>query len=551
MTNTNNAPEKEGQSMRQSARRVTLRTKIMRRIVAPFFVVLAVLSVALGVANATFWKPNDVVIAYAQVTGTRYIVTDPGVLNLVDSKVRVSVAALRTRKPICVAVGLTKDVRGWVAGSPVQRITGLKDWNNLSVSEMSGKSTLQQDFNTDIKDSDVKFQQSNLWPSVTCQLGLAKLSINTYDYVQTAGSASYDHAVATGAVLKSGKNSKKSSNRRYSRSMRARSQAARRVLLIDLGDNVPAASVELRWRRHQVPDFATPLYFVGALFAVLALLAATIFAMAPHRRRNKQLAANSSGLLSKQSKDEEVTFSEAFSGTVHGMLTHKKHKKASGSHARHGCHTRRGKNPVENQNIANNSDSKQINQESPSSQVSSEDSIAQTTVISKDDMLAFAARFIQQHDDGEFAYELPSDEENSESVVDESSDLNDENLKNSYSETKDDAKNNQDLQSARVDKNRKNSQTRRNQQNKKNSRNRQDRQEKQEKQDRRDKQDSQVRLGKQENQNKQSKSTKQTDNSKKTRGNRRGYNANSNNSRYRKNNKGYRGNFSSERGNKQ
>ena len=201
---------------------------------------------------------------------------------MVDSKVRVSVAALRTRKPICVAVGLTKDVRGWVAGSPVQRITGLKDWNNLSVSEMSGKSTLQQDFNTDIKDSDVKFQQSNLWPSVTCQLGLAKLSINTYDYVQTAGSASYDHAVATGAVLKSGKNSKKSSNRRYSRSMRARSQAARRVLLIDLGDNVPAASVELRWRRHQVPDFATPLYFVGALFAVLALLAATIFAMAPH-----------------------------------------------------------------------------------------------------------------------------------------------------------------------------------------------------------------------------------------------------------------------------
>lgn len=554
MTNTNNAPEKEGQSMRQSARRVTLRTKIMRRIVAPFFVVLAVLSVALGVANATFWKPNDVVIAYAQVTGTRYIVTDPGVLNLVDSKVRVSVAALRTRKPICVAVGLTKDVRGWVAGSPVQRITGLKDWNNLSVSEMSGKSTLQQDFNTDIKDADVKFQQSNLWSSVTCQIGLAKLPINTYDYVQTAGSASYDHAVATGAVLKSGKNSKKSSNRRYSRSMRARSQAARRVLLIDLGDNVPAASVELRWRRHQVPDFATPLYFVGALFAVLALLAATIFAMAPHRRRNKQLAANSSGLLSKQSKDEEVTFSEAFSGTVHGMLTHKKHKKASGSHARHGCHTRRGKNPVENQNIANNSDSKQINQESPSSQVSSEDSIAQTTVISKDDMLAFAARFIQQHDDGEFAYELPSDEENSESVVDESSDLNDENLKNSYSETKDDAKNNQDLQSARVDKNRKNSQTRRNQQNKKNSRNRQDRQdrqEKQEKQDRRDKQDSQGRLGKQENQNKQSKSTKQTDNSKKTRGNRRGYNANSNNSRYRKNNKGYRGNFSSERGNKQ
>lgn len=163
MTNIEDASDIEGRPMRRPMRRLTLRSKIMRGVVAPFFALLAVLSVVLGVANATFWKPSNVVIAYANVSGTRYIVTDPGVLNLVDNRVRISVAALHTRKPICVAVGLTKDVRGWVAGSPVQRITGLRDWNNLSVSEVSGKTSVQAGDSVDIKDPDVKFQESNLY----------------------------------------------------------------------------------------------------------------------------------------------------------------------------------------------------------------------------------------------------------------------------------------------------------------------------------------------------------------------------------------------------
>lgn len=312
MTNIEDASDIEGRPMRRPMRRLTLRSKIMRGVVAPFFALLAVLSVVLGVANATFWKPSNVVIAYANVSGTRYIVTDPGVLNLVDNRVRISVAALHTRKPICVAVGLTKDVRGWVAGSPVQRITGLRDWNNLSVSEVSGKTSVQAGDSVDIKDPDVKFQESNLWPIVTCQLGLAKLAINTADYVQSSGSASYDHAVASGTMPKSGTRASKSNSHDASSSS-LRSQAARRVLLIDLGDNVPEASVELRWRRNQIPDFATPLYFVGVLFAVLAILSATIFAMAPHRRRNKQLIASRSGVLAvKSAQRDEVTFAERF-----------------------------------------------------------------------------------------------------------------------------------------------------------------------------------------------------------------------------------------------
>lgn len=388
--------------MRRPMRRLTLRSKIMRGVVAPFFALLAVLSVVLGVANSTFWKPSNVVIAYAKVSGTRYIVTDPGVLNLVDNRVRISVAALHTRKPICVAVGLTKDVRGWVAGSPVQRITGLRDWDNLSVSEVSGKTSVQAGDSVDIKDPDVKFQESNLWPIVTCQLGLAKLAINTADYVQSSGSASYDHAVANGTMSKSGTRSSKS-NSSDTASSALRSQAARRVLLIDLGDNVPEASIELRWRRNQIPDFATPLYFVGALFAVLAILSATIFAMAPHRRRNKQLIASRSGALAvKSAQRDEVTFAEAISGTMSGIFGHKRHKKDSGSHARHGGHARRRKDSMQ----SGDSNGMQTRIASASTAVASTDSLAETTVIAQDEMLAFAARFMQQHDDNSYLDDL-------------------------------------------------------------------------------------------------------------------------------------------------
>lgn len=402
MTNIEDASDAEGRPMRRPMRRLTLRSKIMRGVVAPFFALLAVLSVVLGVANATFWKPSNVVIAYANVSGTRYIVTDPGVLNLVDNRVRISVAALHTRKPICVPVGLTKDVRGWVAGSPVQRITGLRDWDNLSVSEVSGKTSVQAGDSVDIKDPDVKFQESNLWPIVTCQLGLAKLAINTADYVQSSGSASYDHAVANGTMSKSGTRSSKS-NSPDTASSALRSQAARRVLLIDLGDNVPEASIELRWRRNQIPDFATPLYFVGALFAVLAILSATIFAMAPHRRRNKQLIASRSGALTvKSAQRDEVTFAEAISGTMSGIFGHKRHKKDSGSHARHGGHARRRKDSMQ----SGDSNGMQTRIASASTAVASTDSLAETTVIAQDEMLAFATRFMQQHDDNSYLDDL-------------------------------------------------------------------------------------------------------------------------------------------------
>lgn len=596
MTIIDNTSDLEGQPMRLSVQRFTLRGTIMRGIVAPFFAVLAALSIIFGVANATFWKPSNVVIAYAQVSGTRYIVTDPGVLNLVDSRVHVSVAALHTRRPICVAVGLIKDVRGWVAGNSVQRITGLRDWNNLSVEEMSSKDSMQNDTSTESKDANVKFQQSDLWPTATCQLGLAKLAINTADYVQSSGSASYDNAVAEGAVDQSAKRTRKNSNRHTARSASLRSQAARRVLLIDLGNNTPEASIELRWRRHQVPDFATPLYFMGGLFAVLALLAATIFAMAPHRRRNQQLAASSSGILTvKPEVREEVTFAEAFAGTMSGIFERKNHKKSTGSHARHGSRTGRRKNLFENQsdNSVKTYDTQQTRTAVASTAVSPTDSLAETAVISRDDMLAFAARFMQQHNSDPLVEAAHVPDNTGEGFKNSSNTHDAPHVSASQSDSREHnanklgessspklqhndahAKKNEQTQSNKRQRDKQaqsNNQNRRNKQNNKSKINRfaqqNDAQQLKQKQHHRleqiqsshnndgsNRESAKQKLHNDEvvhkNEANKRQSISKNSNTKQSRVNRNGYRGNGNsNNRYRKSGKGYRGNSSNERGN--
>lgn len=391
--------------------RPTKRAKFMRGIVAPIFGLLAVLSIVLGVLNATVWKPNSIVSAHANVYGSRYIVTDPGVLNLVDYRVKISVAALNTRKPICVAVGLAKDVRGWTRGYSVQRITGLQDWENLSTvpmkaddsakSDVNNKNSVDSVNNSDSKASkDVDFKDSDLWTNATCQMGLAKLFVNAEDFEQSEnivpGDLSSGNAVnqANQANQENQENSQ-SNHQKVSSALRAR--ISRRVLIIDLGKNSPEAFVEFRWRRHNLPDFATPLYFVGALFVLLCVLSASVFAMAPHRRRNKRLVASRSGLITVESvsRDEEVKFSDAFAGTMASIFgsfakdKKSRHKGSSASHARHGAHskTRVAKSQA-TVDLSVNVKSGLNSSPTPS--------LDETAVISKEDLQSYFARFASE-----------------------------------------------------------------------------------------------------------------------------------------------------------
>lgn len=388
--------------------RPTKRAKFMRGIVAPIFGLLAVLSIVLGVLNATVWKPNSIVSAHTNVYGSRYIVTDPGVLNLVDYRVKISVAALNTRKPICVAVGLAKDVRGWTRGYSVQRITGLQDWENLSTvpmkaddsakSDVNNKNSVDSANNSDSKASkDVDFKDSDLWTNATCQMGLAKLFVNAEDFEQSENIVPGDLSSGNAVNQENQANQENSQSNHQKVSSALRARISRRVLIIDLGKNSPEAFVEFRWRRHNLPDFATPLYFVGALFALLCVLSASVFAMAPHRRRNKRLVASRSGLITVESvsRDEEVKFSDAFAGTMASIFgsfakdKKSRHKGSSASHARHGAHskTRVAKSQA-TVDLSVNVKSGLNSSPTPS--------LDETAVISKEDLQSYFARFASE-----------------------------------------------------------------------------------------------------------------------------------------------------------
>lgn len=389
--------------------RPTKRARFMRGVVAPIFGLLAALSIVLGVLNATVWKPSSIVSAHANVYGSRYIVTDPGVLNLVDYRVKISVAALNSRKPICVAVGLAKDVRGWTKGYSVQRITGLNNWNSLSTDVMQADDDARID-STKTDDSkvskdaskDVDFKDSDLWTNATCQMGLAKLFVNAADFEQAGNAAdlaikqeSQERSQEQNNAQSNTQNGAQSQTSRQKLSSELQSKIARRVLIIDLGKNSPEAFVELRWRRHNLPDFATPMYFVGALFILLCGLSASVFAMAPHRRRNKRLVASRTGLISvENNSQEEVKFSEALAGTIAGIFgsnkdKKSKHKVGSGAHGRHGVHAR---TRTTKSKVAVDS-SISVKSGLNSSKTAALD---ETTVISKDDLQAYFARLASE-----------------------------------------------------------------------------------------------------------------------------------------------------------
>lgn len=240
----------------------------MRGVVTPIFGLLAVTAIVLGVLNATMWKPSAEITASASVTGTQYIVTDAGVLNLLDQNTTLTAESKSSSDQVCVALGPAKDVTGWIGQDSYQRVTGMSSWSELSVERAgsgdSGGSSSSLDDSSDSSGTsgsaagstagtaagsaatdEVPFKDSEMWTSVKCGKGSATLNVTK----------------ATGAT----------------------------VAIVDLGDDASDATVKLHWVRSQVPDFAMPFYLSGGLLAVIAVLCASVFAMPPHKRRNKRI----------------------------------------------------------------------------------------------------------------------------------------------------------------------------------------------------------------------------------------------------------------------
>lgn len=217
----------------------TKRAKIMRGIVTPIFGLLAVACIVLGVLNATEWKPSTSVTASASVSGSRYIVTDPGVLPLVDKQTKLTVSTTGSSVDVCIAVGSAKDVAGWIAGESYTRITGLADWTTLSTDKARAQGS------ADTSENPVAMEDSDMWISARCGTREVSLNVDEQDLGPTETN----------------------------------------VALIDLGAK-KNADIAMHWTRTTVPDFAMPFYLCAVLLAIMAVLSASVFAMPPQKRRH-------------------------------------------------------------------------------------------------------------------------------------------------------------------------------------------------------------------------------------------------------------------------
>ena len=143
----------------------TRHAKIMRGIVTPIFGLLAIACVVFGVLNSTVWKPDNEITAAAPVNGSEYVVTDPNVLQLVDSRVNISAKSRDKKSNVCIAIGSARDVAGWIAGSKYMRVSGLSDWTTLSTMKVSAQGT------ADNSQNQVAFKDSDMWRTIKCNDG--------------------------------------------------------------------------------------------------------------------------------------------------------------------------------------------------------------------------------------------------------------------------------------------------------------------------------------------------------------------------------------------
>ncbi|WP_449386544.1 hypothetical protein [Cellulomonas soli] len=91
--------------------------------------------VGLGVASATVWRADDVLVADASGAAP-IVVTDPGVLELGGDPVTVTVSAPGDAH-VVVAIGRDTDVTGWVGQDAHTLVTGLAQWHVLSTDDVA------------------------------------------------------------------------------------------------------------------------------------------------------------------------------------------------------------------------------------------------------------------------------------------------------------------------------------------------------------------------------------------------------------------------------
>lgn len=327
---------------------------LMRGVVTPILGLLAVAAIGLGIMNATEWKPSRTITAQTQVSGSRYVVTDPGVAGLVDSDVRVKVLSGGSGK-VCVAAASAKDAAGWLSGERYVRLTGLDDWQTLGTEKAGSSSGQNAGTSQDSTVEGVDFKDSDMWHAVTCDTKSVEFESNV----------------------------KNDST----------------VLLVDLGEK-QNADISFTWTRKTLPDFATPFYFVGGLLAVGAVLTASVFAMPPHRRRHRMVMGTAGQLdehTNQQAEEpvEEVSIREALTGSMSSLAAAFKPSKRGGRR-----HAAAAGEDVEQPTVIDPSARNLVADAAGAAADDDDMSVGEeTSVISADELQAYFARLAQESDE--------------------------------------------------------------------------------------------------------------------------------------------------------
>nr|BFF20694.1 hypothetical protein GCM10025730_42150 [Promicromonospora thailandica] len=241
---------------------------MVQRFLAILLIIAGLGGIGYGIATATVLRESDTVVATATPSGDgTLVVTEPGVLGLVDDQVTVRATVPEGQK-VTLALGSEVDVLGWVGDDPYDSVTGLSTWETLSVApgtppeaEQTGEESGEQpgeesaDAGKPAKGPDPS--GSDMWLS------------------EVSGETTV--------------------------SMRWTEEPGRVVLLAaGVGDGAEAPTLELTWPR----PASTPYLWPGVLGGGFALILGVFMAIGARRGKKKATTRTSSTVRTRRTESE-------------------------------------------------------------------------------------------------------------------------------------------------------------------------------------------------------------------------------------------------------
>lgn len=262
------------------------RKAVLRRIVAPIFAVIAVLSIITAVLCLTVWRVNPQVDIATTSMSTAYAVTDAGLLDTTDGPVTItartdskaSKTSSSSSPQICIALTSSSDALGWLEGTAYTRISGFNSWQEFATTAHKAQGKTAQ--------GNATFTNSDMWQQVRCGAGSVNLTwqkqhdqdavvvvhvLDEQESAQLAKEQQQGNADATDqSTAQSDQSADQTANTEKSKSDTSVNRNADAQM-----------TVRMQWTRSSTPNHATPLWIIAATALLLAILCATLFVVWP------------------------------------------------------------------------------------------------------------------------------------------------------------------------------------------------------------------------------------------------------------------------------